>query len=115
MLLSTLFAMPVLLFSVPASAKRHGDPKVVAFKGNCKSMSAASGACSTGQQKQAYDALHANCVGIGAKPWSPLVGGFDGGGFHFKYLCYCAHGDTGLPYSIYDPHFDAQATYNSPC
>jgi hypothetical protein len=107
--------MPVLLFSVPASATKHGDPMVVAYEGNCKSGDTKSNVCSEGQQQYVHDVIQGNCEDIGAQSWSPLTGGFDGGEYHFKYLCYCAHGNTGLPFEIKENLFDAQATYYSQC
>jgi hypothetical protein len=114
-LLSILFAIPVLLFSIPASTRKHGRPIIIAYEGNCKSMTIVTAACSNGQQQQVYDTLLENCKAIGATGPTPLNGAFDGGGFHFKYLCTCAHGDTGLPFVISTLHLDAQATYVSQC
>jgi len=110
-----LFAIPVLLFSVAASATKHGDLIIVAYEGNCKSQNATSSVCTGDQQGQVHDAIQGNCEAIGARSWSPITGGFDGGGFHFKYLCYCAHGNTGLPFQIRAKLFDAQATYDRQC
>jgi hypothetical protein len=65
--------MPVLLFSVPASATKHGHPIIVAYEGNCKSGEKSS-MCSDKQQQSVHDQIQGNCKDIGSQSWSPITG-----------------------------------------
>ena len=101
------------MVTVSAVAAARGRPIHVALEGNV-----IFGAQTLdSQRKEVYDALRKHCLGIGANEngAETLTGGFDGGGYHLKYLCNCAHGDTKFPYTIRESGWSAQATSAGSC
>ncbi|KAG8158334.1 hypothetical protein KVR01_012095 [Diaporthe batatas] len=106
------FYVFIALLAADIASAFHGSPIRVAFEGNTQ-----FGKNTRDDQRQhVHDALVSACEGIGAQGSDPLSGGFDSEGYHFKYVCSCAHGDTSLPYTVrVDPWWSAQATYSSGC
>ncbi|EGU83964.1 hypothetical protein HZS61_008346 [Fusarium oxysporum f. sp. conglutinans] len=103
----------VLLFAATALAAR-GKPIHVAFEGN---VIFGSQTLDSHRQK-VHDELYQHCLDIGANAHGDetLTGGFDGEGFHFKYTCNCAHGNTKVPDTIsIDSWWSAKATKAGTC
>ncbi|EQB55519.1 hypothetical protein CGLO_04548 [Colletotrichum gloeosporioides Cg-14] len=110
--MKTEYYLAIALLAANIAAAARGRPIRVAFEGNVifgdKTLDS--------QRQQVHDALESACKGIGAQGADPLTGGFDGEGYHFKYICSCAHGDTGLPYVVRpDNWWSAQATNAGSC
>jgi hypothetical protein len=101
--LTVLFAV----FSV-ANAIAHGNSKTAVYEGNCVDGTS----CSKEERQLIHDKLWSQCQAMGANDMS---GGFDGGGYHFKYICSCVHGDTQLPFIYRDPDFSAEVTFGKLC
>ncbi|KAL5330482.1 hypothetical protein ACEPPN_004010 [Leptodophora sp. 'Broadleaf-Isolate-01'] len=102
------------LFLIFASIALAAKPVHVALEGN---VSFGSGTLDS-QRQTVHDKLRQHCLNIGANEngAETLTGGFDNEGYHFKYICNCAHGDVKLPYTVLiDSWWSAQATYAGQC
>jgi len=102
-----------LLVTVTVVAAARGKPIHVAFEGNVILGSKTLDS----QRQEVHDSLRNHCLDIGANEngAETLTGGFDGEGYHFKYSCNCAHGNTGLPFTIREAIWSAQATNDGSC
>jgi hypothetical protein len=103
----------ILLVTATTVFAARGKPIHVAFQGNV-----IFGTLTTdSQREEVHDSLRVHCLDIGANDngEETLTGGFDGDGYHFKYLCNCAHGNTDFPLVIREAGWSAEGTNAGNC
>ncbi|POS79489.1 hypothetical protein DHEL01_v202111 [Diaporthe helianthi] len=89
-----------------------GKSRAVAFEGNV-----IFGKDTLDDQRvHVEDVIETNCLDLGAKGDKVLTGGFDGQGYHFKFVCRCATSNPKLPFTIHkDNWWSAQVTDAGAC